>query len=343
MSSPSKLISVPAFCVIESGILPHLAQILEKEGITPFHRPLILSDEPVLAAGGSVILNQFKQHHLFLVPNNLLSEAERAAEDAIQNGCDVVISVGGGKVLDVGKYAAQKADLPHIACPTTPSNDGLASSNATLIGRDGVSASHACGMAKGIAVDLDLIAKAPLRNVQAGVADLISNLSAYDDWKLAAEMKDERMDGFAASLALVPAELILERCKTGADLVDASFLAQLVNGLILSGIAMHFAGSSRPASGAEHKISHAIDALYPGTAMHGEQVAVGMVYADMLRESPRTTLLQTLFPKFGIPTQPSDLGLSEEMWSHILAYAPKIHPDRYTILEHVANKSNNNR
>lgn len=104
-----------------------------------------------------------------------------------------------------------------------------------------------------------------------------------------------------------------------------------MHGLILSGIAMSIAGSSRPCSGAEHKISHAIDMLYPGTSQHGLQVALGTLLAGFMRKEPLEKLL-TFARRLNLPTSYRDLGLSEEQFVQCLLNAPRTR-ERYTVLE----------
>jgi glycerol-1-phosphate dehydrogenase [NAD(P)+] len=96
---------------------------------------------------------------------------------------------------------------------------------------------------------------------------------------------------------------------------------------------MAVAGSSRPCSGACHEISHAIDALYPGRATHGEQVAVGALFASFLREDGLFELLGLALRRHGVARVPEDLGLSDEEFAEAVAHAPSTRPDRYTILE----------
>jgi glycerol-1-phosphate dehydrogenase [NAD(P)+] len=99
---------------------------------------------------------------------------------------------------------------------------------------------------------------------------------------------------------------------------------------------MAAAGSSRPCSGACHEISHAIDALYPDRATHGEQVAVGALFASFLREDGLVDEIEPAYSRLGIARLPGDLGLTDDEFAAAVAEAPSTRPDRYTILEHLA-------
>jgi glycerol-1-phosphate dehydrogenase [NAD(P)+] len=102
-------------------------------------------------------------------------------------------------------------------------------------------------------------------------------------------------------------------------------------------MAMAAAGSSRPSSGADHEIMHAIDALFPGTANHGELAGLGALFSAYLRDNQRLAeQIDACLRCHDLPRLPADLGLSDEQFAEAVAYAPQTRPDRYTILEHLA-------
>lgn len=333
MSVIFRNLQAPLFIKIEKNILSKIRNILQDQYLQ-FERPLIVSDNDILELGGNEILQGFSEEAVYLCEDNSITEAKKIITEAKEKNNDLIIAVGGGKILDVGKYAATKAQMNYISVPTTPSNDGLASPIAVLKNDEGVSESLGVNMPMGILVDLEIIKKAPLQNIQAGTGDLISNFSALADWKLAHQDLSEKIDDFAASLAYSAADLIYGNFgkELKIDLTSEKFLKTLVNGLVLSGIAMNIAGSSRPCSGAEHEISHALDKLYPGTAMHGQQVALGTLIAEKLRDNDYANY-KKFFTAVGLPTSYKDLGFTEEQMIKAIEFAPKTRADRYTILE----------
>ena len=123
-----------------------------------------------------------------------------------------------------------------------------------------------------VIVDLDSVHAAPDRLVRAGIGDAVSNLSAIADWELAVADAGERIDGLAVTLARTAAQAVLHQPGT---IASDEFLTVLAEALILSGMAMTVAGSSRPCSGGDHEILHAIDQLYPGAGTHGELAGRG--------------------------------------------------------------------
>src|SRR5690606_40439485 len=107
-----------------------------------------------------------------------------------------------------------------------------------------------------------------------------SNFSAVEDWLLAAEECGERVDRMALTVARTAAEALLHQPES---IESDRFLTVLAESLVLSGMSMAFAGDSRPASGGDHEILHAIDQLYPDTANHGELAGLGTAFCFHLR------------------------------------------------------------
>jgi glycerol-1-phosphate dehydrogenase [NAD(P)+] len=106
--------------------------------------------------------------------------------------------------------------------------------------------------------------------------------------------------------------------------------------LVLSGLAMATAGSSRPCSGADHEIVHAIDHLFPDAGLHGELAGVGALFAAHLHRAAQLAReLDACLARHGLPRTHRDLGLSDEQFAQAVAYAPSTRPDRFTILEHL--------
>ena len=251
--------------------------------------------------------------------------------DELREGShDAVVGIGGGRTLDVAKYAANQAGLPMVSVATNLAHDGIASPVASLEDDDGRKGSFGVHIPIAVVVDLDYVGRSPEEQLRSGIGDALSNLSALADWELAAEDRGEPIDGLAAAFARSGAESLLR----GEDgLGSGAFHRTLAEALVLSGLAMAVAGSSRPCSGACHEISHAIDALYPQQASHGEQVAVGALFASFLREDGLFEPLGAALRRHGVARVPADLGLDDEQFGAAVAKAPSTRPDRYTILE----------
>lgn len=245
---------------------------------------------------------------------------------------DALVGIGGGRTLDVAKYAATRLALPMVAVATNLAHDGIASPVSSLL-HEGGKGSFGVGLPIAVVVDLDYVRTSPPRMVLSGVGDVVSNLTAIEDWRLAARERGEPVDGLAVTFARNAAEAMLHR---NDGLESDGFLTALAESLVLSGIAMAAAGSSRPSSGADHEIMHAIDVLFPGTANHGELAGVGALFSAFLRDDQHLAeQIDRCLRHFGLPRLPADLGLTDAQFADAVGFAPQTRPDRYTILEHL--------
>src|SRR3954452_2781744 len=245
---------------------------------------------------------------------------------------DAVVGIGGGKTLDNAKHAAALSGLARVAVATSLAHDGIASPVSSLE-EHGRKASFGVQMPIAVVVDLDYVRASDPKMRRSGIGDVISNLSAIADWWLASEERGEPVDGLAVTFARTAATALLHR-EDGID--DDDFLIALAEALVLSGLAMVAAGSSRPCSGADHEILHAIDHLYPGTAQHGELAGVGSLFTAFLREDAKMARdLDPCLTRHELPRTPADLGLSLDQFAEAVVHAPGTRPDRYTILEHL--------
>jgi glycerol-1-phosphate dehydrogenase [NAD(P)+] len=328
----ARMVAFPLAVDVRSGAVAALPTLLSDRRISS-HGDVALvvgpgQGERIVAAVGASLENA----HVYPVEGGTLEAALELAGSLRTGSFDAVVGIGGGRTLDVAKYAASLVGLPMVAVATNLAHDGIASPVASLE-YDGRKGSHGVHIPIAVVVDLDYVRGCPPEQLRSGLGDALSNLNALADWELAGRERDEPVDGLAAALARSGAESLLHRTD---DLASDGFLTALAEALVLSGLAMAVAGSSRPCSGACHEISHAIDALFPGQATHGEQVAVGALFASFLREDGAAAELDAALARHGVPRVPRDLGLENEQFAAAVQVAPSTRPDRYTILEHLA-------
>ncbi len=323
------MLGLPLFLEIGRGSLADLSRTLRGNGFHP-KKAFVLFDETTYKVGGGTVSSVLRDDGIQATEIEIgesSQEQVEAVRKKIRGSADgVVFGVGGGKVIDTGKHAAGLEGVDFVSVATAPSNDGIASPVAVIDGQ-----SLRAKMPIGLVADLDIIRQAPLGNIRAGIGDLVANLSAVQDWRLAARVKGEEIDPFATLLSESGALLVLDSEKP--DILSYEFLRRLIYGLVLSGIAIHLAGSSKPASGGEHEISHAIDALYPGRALHGEQVGLGALFTLHLQRNGYFQRVRNFFQHCGLPLSCAQLGLTPQEFAESVAYGPSTRQGRYTILE----------
>ncbi len=246
---------------------------------------------------------------------------------------EAVAGIGGGRTIDVTKFAAHMAGIPMVAVATNLAHDGIASPVSSLEHESG-KGSYGVALPVAVIVDLDRVRCAPHSMVAGGIGDVVSDLSAIADWELAAADTGEPVDGLAVTMARTAAQAVLHQ---PGGVGNEKFLAVLAEALVLSGMAMAVAGSSRPCSGGDHEIMHAIDQLYPGTAGHGELAGVGALFCEHLRgDAVQADLISACLARHQLPRTPADLGLSSEDFAKAVSRAPATRPGRYTILERLS-------
>lgn len=269
---------------------------------------------------------------VFRVADGSVEAAVSLGHDLRKGAYEVVVGVGGGRTIDATKYGASLAGIPMVAVATNLSHDGICSPTASLT-YEGGKGTFGVPMPLAILVDLDFVHSAPESLVRSGVGDVVSNLSAIEDWQLGNVERGEPIDGLACSMSRTAAEALTGR----ADSIESdAFLTVLAESLILSGMSMVIAGSSRPASGGDHEILHAVDQLFPGTSNHGELAGIGAAFCFFLREDDaRLAQVTDCLRRHKLPVTPGDIGLSAEQFAQAVSLAPSTRPGRYTILEHL--------
>jgi glycerol-1-phosphate dehydrogenase [NAD(P)+] len=251
--------------------------------------------------------------------------------EARMSFAELIIGVGGGKVLDVSKVVGTRMNVPVMLVPTALSNDAICSPVASIRVNPTKSISIEVGMPWAVVIDLDIVARSPNRLFASGLGDLLSNKTALVDWKLAQQAKKEKINAFAFLISNNAVETFLNTV-TRNNLCKATLLQVTAESLIMSGLAMAIAGSSRPCSGSEHLISHALDSCGGGKALHGEQVAIGLLISEYLqgnRDSENS--MRQHFKRLGLPTHYKELGFTKDMMCKAILKAPTLR-NRYTIL-----------
>ena len=236
-----------------------------------------------------------------------------------------IVGVGGGKALDVAKYVSYLGRLTYFAVPTSLSNDGFCSPQASLT-IHGKRRSLPAALPFGVVIDTSVCLAAPRQLTLSGVGDLVSKFTAITDWKRSFHVTGEPVDDFAALLS--DGSIHAYMSHPVFDLVGIRLLA---TALMLNGIAMEMCGSSRPASGGEHLISHALDATSARPRLHGLQVGVAS-YLISLLQGENSDQIAALLDATGFWEAIAADPFSRAEWLEAIRIAPTIKPGYYTVL-----------
>jgi len=319
-------ISIPALVRIKSGTLAKLGIYCKRNGFLSV-AVIAGSDIPdniMISAKESLSSANVRTSLWF---NCVEASFEQAQSIFVSLPSDVsaVIGIGGGRALDVAKYVAFLARLPNIALPTSLSNDGFGSPNASLSIGDR-KRSLPAAMPFGVIIDTDVCLAAPEPLWFSGVGDLAAKLTAVRDWKLAFHATGEPVNDFAALLSDATVSQFISR-----PVKDLEGVRLLGTSLMLNGIAMEVCNSSRPASGSEHLISHALDRISARPRLHGLQVGVATYIVSKL-QGYQSDIISRLFEDCGFWDAVKSDPFSKSEWLEAARLAPSIKKGFYTVL-----------
>ena len=264
-----------------------------------FNKILLVADENTYGAAGDKTKKALTGKNIdavifsgktVLIPNEEAIDRVMGAVD----GVELMIGIGSGVIQDLCKYVSLKTGIPYYVVATAPSMDGYASTGAAMI-LGGMKVTVAAGVPAAIIADTQVLKDAPMEMIQAGYGDIVGKYSALNDWRLSQIINDEY---FCQDIYDLTMDMVHKTLKLADGLLkrEEESVKVLMEALVIVGIAMSFAGSSRPASGSEHHLSHffEITGIVNGEEYfpHGIDVAYSTVVTAGLREK----LLATPWP-----------------------------------------------
>ncbi|MCM1267546.1 MAG: iron-containing alcohol dehydrogenase family protein [Bacteroidales bacterium] len=328
---------LPGCLIIEEGACERLNEILADcvPGIEG-KRVIIATEEaliPIMQSCLDEMQRDLPKSELYLIGENSFDEAMKLAKRICMADVEVIIGVGGGKVLDVAKYAGFVGKIPYICVPTTLSNDSLSSPVAVLGTEGDARKTLKCAIPAAIVVDVDVVMGAPLSQLQSGIGDTISKYTALYDWKLDAAYRKERVDDFSYLLSdMAFSSLCYNEEKS---LKSKEFIKILTQSLVLGGLAMEIAGNSRPCSGSEHLFCHSLEENHKEIQIsHGMAVALGSLVSCRL-QGRDGKLLRSVLRAYHMDMDPMNWGITEEIFADAWLRAADTRKDRHTILNEV--------
>jgi glycerol-1-phosphate dehydrogenase [NAD(P)+] len=333
-------IRLPRSVIVGHGVIDRTVEAVSELHLSG--RPLIVTSPTPREVAGDRVAELFRADgqdpETVVVEEASFAAVESVIEAA--NACDAgyLVGVGGGKAIDIAKMAADDRGLGFVSVPTAASHDGIVSGRGSVPEGNN---RHSVASEPPVAVvaDTEILADAPWRLTTAGCADIISNYTAVRDWDLARRLQNVEYSEYSGALARMTAEMLVENADSiKPGLEESSWI--VVKALVSSGVAMSIAGSSRPASGAEHLFSHQLDRIAPDAALHGHQVGVGSIIAAYLQGGEAGTWqdIRDALEQIGAPTTAEGLGIDEATVIEALTTAHEIR-DRYTILGNGMNEA----
>jgi glycerol-1-phosphate dehydrogenase [NAD(P)+] len=277
--------------LIEKGAIYKLPEILKKYN---YKKVFIASDQNTYEAAGKYVEDIIKNSGviykcLIYKRDGDLVPDERAVGEFfinIESGTDVIITVGTGVLNDLGKFMSCRLGIPSIVVATAPSMDGFASDGSALI-INNLKTTLTSTPPKVIIGDIDVLKNSPMSMILAGIADMLGKYSALRDWKLGMIINDE----YFCDAVLKLMEHSAQKCIEGIDGCierNDDAIRNLMEGLVMSGVAMSFVGNSRPASGSEHHISHFWEMMFllqgKKAVLHGTKVGISTLLINKIGE-----------------------------------------------------------
>lgn len=259
----------------------------------------------------------------------------------------LMVAVGSGVINDSVKFVTSRTKLPYIIVATAPSMDGYVADGAPIISH-GYKYSPVAHLTYGLIGDTDILQTAPQDLIQAGYGDVVGKVTAIADWDLAVKANND----YRCDTCVTLVRRALDKCFAKAEGLktrDADSLGALLEALTLTGVAMALVNISRPASGAEHMLSHYWEMDYIARGLnpnhHGIQVGVATpVIArffeemeDLLPEGtkelcPSPDEIKALLEKGGAPTSPKEIGIDRELFRQSLLNGYSVRP-RYSVMQ----------
>ena len=267
--------------LIEEGAVEKLEEAMSDGFLREYISPLLICDTNTCKVTEEIMEDIYDRCQVLVLDAEGLHADQHAieiVENNMEEDIDLILAVGTGTIHDISRYVAFQYKIPFISVPTAASVDGFVSTVAAMTW-NGLKKTVPAVPPIAVYADSNIFAKAPERLTASGVSDLFGKYICLADWKIAHMLTDEYICDEIIKLE----EKALKTVRSCVDDIaegDAESCEKLMYALILSGLAMQMVGNSRPASCAEHHLSHLweMEVLNgPLDALHGEKVSVGMM------------------------------------------------------------------
>ena len=282
--------------IIGKGVIQRLPEFVKKYNAK---KPFLLADKNTYKAAGETAANLLKDagipYSSYIFPQDALEPNEEAVGSAFMHfdhNCDLIIGIGSGVINDIGKILSNVSGRKYIIIGTAPSMDGYASATSSM-SMDGLKVSLNSRCADVIIGDIDILKQAPLHMLKSGLGDMLAKYISIAEWRIGNLITGEYYCEEVAQLIRTALKKCIDNAAGLLQRDDAAVEA-VFEGLVIGGVAMAYAGVSRPASGVEHYFSHVWDmrGLEFGTQvdLHGIQCAMATMKSVQLYEALKATV-----------------------------------------------------
>lgn len=324
--------------LIEPDALKKLPELLKRE---TYYHICILEDETTKQVMGEQVEQlvadcNYKVSKIVLPKDHLLPDEAGIGSvvTELPVNCDLILAVGSGTINDLGKFVSYKTGIPYMIIATAPSMDGFASNVAAMVTKR-AKETYEAQMPKAIIADTKLMLDAPLELIAAGVGDVLGKYVCLTDWKLSHILTGEYYCEYVANIVKDSVEKVRHAAEVLAERRDLQCIEELMEGLVLSGIAMSYVGNSRPASGSEHHLGHfwEMHFLQHGEhgAYHGAKVGVGTVVCLKMYEWLAQENIEEMVAK--------EYSFDREAWGEEIQHIYKLAAPKVIALEDKGNKN----
>jgi len=270
-------------CLVKQNALLKTPAIFKETW--PNMKAILIADKNTYPAAGEAVQALFEKHSIehkvFIFEDEEVIPADyeyvELVKKQLKHNDYVPVAIGSGTINDLVKRAAFEEERTYMVVATAPSVDGYTAYGAA-INVDGFKMTLPCDAPKVIIGDAAILTSAPYPMIASGYADLSAKIPAGADWFIADGLKIEKMVPRSFDMVqkdlrdtLANPKLLIEK--------DEETILKLFNGLASVGYALQAYKDSRPASGAEHMVSHIWEmnhlSLNGEPVSHGFKVAIG--------------------------------------------------------------------
>jgi len=306
--------------------LPSLIRLFGRQGMilaSPTAHQKVLPDSGIDLNANSLVVERFSGECCE-------KEISRVAALIQERDVDVLVGMGGGKTIDTAKIAADRANISVIIAPTIASTDAPCSGCAVLYSEQGVfqSVYYQRSNPAAVLVDTEIIARAPVRFLVAGMGDA---LATWFEAKSCSETQSQNECGglctmTGLTLARLCYDTLFQYGATARIAAERHIITPALERIVEANILLSGVGFESGGLASAHSIHNGLTALEETHSYyHGEKVAFGVLAGLQLTDAPpeESAAVFAFCEEVGLPTTLADIGLENADRNRVMAAAEK--------------------